>query len=100
MRAAEPGWYDDGSGRQRWWDGTRWTGQVADLSGPTVELREETASSPAARAGWYDDGRGRLRWWNGWEWTAKTKFPGAHRSFAGISVSGEWIHHGPSSQPV
>lgn len=23
------GWYDDGSGRQRWWDGTRWTEHVA-----------------------------------------------------------------------
>ncbi|WP_309127392.1 DUF2510 domain-containing protein [Microbacterium sp.] len=23
------GWYDDGSGRQRWWDGTRWTDDFA-----------------------------------------------------------------------
>jgi hypothetical protein len=22
-----PGWYDDGSGRQRWFDGTKWTEQ-------------------------------------------------------------------------
>lgn len=22
-----PGWYDDGSGTQRWWDGTRWAEQ-------------------------------------------------------------------------
>jgi len=22
--AAAPGWYDDGSGRQRWWDGAAW----------------------------------------------------------------------------
>lgn len=21
---AAPGWYDDGSGRQRWWDGSQW----------------------------------------------------------------------------
>ena len=24
-----PGWYPDGSGRQQWWDGVRWTGHVA-----------------------------------------------------------------------
>jgi len=24
------GWYDDGSGRQRWWDGNAWTDQFAD----------------------------------------------------------------------
>jgi len=23
--APPPGWYDDGSGRQRWWDGGQWT---------------------------------------------------------------------------
>lgn len=23
-----PGWYDDGSGQQRWWDGTQWTQHV------------------------------------------------------------------------
>ena len=23
--AAPPGWYDDGSGQQRWWDGAQWT---------------------------------------------------------------------------
>lgn len=28
-RATPPGWYDDGSGRNRWWDGTQWTGQYA-----------------------------------------------------------------------
>jgi len=24
------GWYDDGSGRQRWWDGSGWTDQYQD----------------------------------------------------------------------
>lgn len=26
--ATPPGWYDDGSGKQRWYDGTNWTEQV------------------------------------------------------------------------
>jgi hypothetical protein len=25
MSKAQPGWYDDGSGRRRWWDGAQWT---------------------------------------------------------------------------
>lgn len=28
-----PGWYDDGSGRQRWWDGTQWTDHYLDEQG-------------------------------------------------------------------
>lgn len=27
---AAPGWYDDGAGRQRWWDGNAWTQHYAD----------------------------------------------------------------------
>ncbi len=26
IAAAPPGWYPDGAGALRWWDGTRWTG--------------------------------------------------------------------------
>lgn len=25
-----PGWYDDGTGRYRWWDGNMWTNHYAD----------------------------------------------------------------------
>ena len=27
----DAGWYDDGTGKQRWWDGTRWTEHYIDL---------------------------------------------------------------------
>lgn len=30
------GWYDDGSGRQRWWDGVRWTDQYASPQQPSM----------------------------------------------------------------
>jgi hypothetical protein len=101
MRNAEPGWYDDGSGRHRWWDGSRWTADVADLSGPTVELDSVAVTSQAApRPGWYDDAHGRMRWWDGREWTARSKLIGKPHSLAGITVSGEWIHWGFASQPV
>lgn len=26
------GWHDDGSGRQRWWDGTQWTNTFAPVA--------------------------------------------------------------------
>lgn len=29
-----PGWYNDGSGRQRWWDGNAWTEHFAPNSSP------------------------------------------------------------------
>src|SRR6478736_2993145 len=40
-----PGWYDDGSGKQRWWDGTHWTGEVRysgqeqDFAGVVIDGR-------------------------------------------------------------
>lgn len=27
---AAPGWYDNGAGRQQWWDGNQWTNHFAD----------------------------------------------------------------------
>ncbi|WP_311260375.1 DUF2510 domain-containing protein [Microbacterium sp. WCS2018Hpa-9] len=38
------GWYDDGSGRQRWWDGTQWTEHFA----PVVESAESAADESTA----------------------------------------------------
>jgi len=63
-QTAPPGWYDIGSGRQRWWDGQRWT--------------EHYQSDPRHRpapAGWYDDGSGRERWWDGFAWTDHYRQP-------------------------
>jgi hypothetical protein len=35
MSNVAAGWYDDGSGRQRWWDGTKWTEQFQEEVTPT-----------------------------------------------------------------
>ncbi|WP_279366034.1 DUF2510 domain-containing protein [Microbacterium testaceum] len=34
MSDAQAGWYDDGSGRMRWWDGQRWTEQFQEPAAP------------------------------------------------------------------
>lgn len=33
----QPGWYDDGSGRQRWWDGQQWTEHFEQIQTVTVD---------------------------------------------------------------
>ena len=98
---AEAGWYDDGTGKQRWWDGSRWTEHFIDLHERDIELH--TGSVPAsapATAGWFDDGQGRQRWWDGRRWTDALKYSGEEQSLAGIVVDGRWIHFGASSQPI
>lgn len=94
--SAQPGWYDAGiAGRQRWWDGTRWTEHerlvqqtvdaaaapsAADAASPPSAVANPpaaVASSPAAAArppgaplGWYlVPGTPRIRWWDGRRWT-------------------------------
>ncbi|SFS03777.1 Protein of unknown function [Microbacterium sp. cf046] len=97
----EAGWYDDGSGKQRWWDGTRWSEHYVDLGEREIALHAgATPAGAPASAGWYDDGRGRRRWWDGARWTAASRFSGSEESFAGIVVDGRWIHFGAESQPV
>lgn len=96
----EAGWYDDGTGRQRWWDGSRWTEHYVDLRERDLELRRDAAPGVPTAPGWYDDGRGRQRWWDGARWTDATRFSGEERSLAGIVVDGRWIHFGALSQPV
>jgi hypothetical protein len=98
---AEPGWYDDGHGKHRWWDGARWTDEYIDLAERDTELHTGAAQTgTAAGAGWYDDGRGRLRWWDGSRWTDASRFSGTEQTFAGVVVDGRWIHFGALSQPV
>lgn len=97
-----PGWYDDGTGKQRWWDGTHWTDQYIDLREAEIELRSDAGvrGSGPAQAGWYDDQRGRTRWWDGRQWTRDVRYSGQQQEFAGIVVDGRWIHFGDLSRPV
>lgn len=46
MTNAPAGWYDDGEGRQRWWDGTVWTEQYLPSAGPDAgaQMQLETKS--------------------------------------------------------
>ncbi|WP_382307240.1 DUF2510 domain-containing protein [Herbiconiux sp. UC225_62] len=37
MSNAAPGWYDDGAGRQRWWDGVQWTANYAPVQPAPVQ---------------------------------------------------------------
>ncbi|MFN8122276.1 MAG: DUF2510 domain-containing protein [Thermoleophilia bacterium] len=46
--APSPGWHTDPTGRHqhRWWDGSRWTAQVADSGTVTTDLVPVTAPPP------------------------------------------------------
>lgn len=101
-RTPPPGWYDDGTGKQRWWDGARWTEQFIDLRDPRTELRTDAGPAAAGTAGpgWYDDHRGRQRWWDGRRWTTSVRYSGDEQQFAGLVIDGRWIHFGDLSQPV
>ncbi|GAA3873372.1 DUF2510 domain-containing protein [Tessaracoccus defluvii] len=74
VSAATPGWYDDGSGYQRWWNGQAWT-DAAEFAPNAVQPRAIAQRGalaeplPSTPAGWYNDGAGRQRWWDGQRWT-------------------------------
>ncbi|MET9329215.1 DUF2510 domain-containing protein [Tsukamurella sp. NPDC003166] len=50
-----PGWYDDGAGTQRWWDGQRWTDQTRQppqqrgLSGMVSRIEAEANAGAQPR---------------------------------------------------
>jgi hypothetical protein len=74
--AAAPGWYPDPSesGRQRYFDGARWTDNYyyATTSAPMYSAPPADAALEHPRpAGWYPDphGQARRRYWDGQQWT-------------------------------
>lgn len=69
LPAAPPGWYDDGSGQRRWWNGTTWTDQY--------EARP--------RPGWYPFDPQRQRYWDGQAW-ADSYAPLAPQQTAVIAI--------------
>jgi hypothetical protein len=53
----EAGWYDDGHGKQRWWDGAAWTEHFIDLGERDTSLHSSGPDDPDAFAGVIVDGR-------------------------------------------
>lgn len=55
MPDANAGWYDDGTGTTRWWDGQRWTDQtqpappVGGVSGVVTRIQAEASSGSRPR---------------------------------------------------
>lgn len=35
---AEAGYYDDGTGRQRWWDGSQWTDKIIKTAHKMLQI--------------------------------------------------------------
>lgn len=61
MSDVPPGWYPDGSGNTRYWDGHQWTDHVQDSG--------EAVAQGGIAPGWYPDGTGDTRYWDGRQWT-------------------------------
>lgn len=58
---AEAGWYDDGSGRIRWWDGSQWTDHYAESQQPSGALAGAVSGAVAgagALLNRFTEGRG------------------------------------------
>ncbi|QNA93053.1 MULTISPECIES: DUF2510 domain-containing protein [unclassified Microbacterium] len=48
MTTTPAGWYDDGSGRQRWWDGQQWTEHFAPDAAAPADQTPAAASETHA----------------------------------------------------
>ena len=49
--SAAAGWYDDGQGRQRWWDGVQWTDHLAPTAAaPVVQAQPVYYQQPVPYA--------------------------------------------------
>ena len=48
--SAPAGWYDDGTGRQRWWDGNAWGVYAEEVSSKQLEARPVGFGQTAAPA--------------------------------------------------
>lgn len=46
-QSAPPGWYPDGQGGQRWWDGTQWTAHTQPPPAPATSDRPAPTQPPA-----------------------------------------------------
>ncbi len=51
MTTTPPGWYDDGHGANRWWDGTRWTEHVSGTDAAPPAPAAPVAPAAAAAPG-------------------------------------------------
>ena len=47
MSNAQPGWYDDGAGNKRWWDGERWTEDVQPPEAAEPPVPQPEVQHPA-----------------------------------------------------
>lgn len=48
MSDVAPGWYDDGGGAMRWWDGSAWTEHVADTGGAASDGSASASTAVAS----------------------------------------------------
>src|SRR6478609_5072568 len=48
MSSTPPGWFDDGHGAQRWWDGTQWTEHTQTVPNTPVPASPQVPADPYA----------------------------------------------------